>query len=235
MLGSDVLRLRPVLCQVVELPHVLVKVAPARKRWMQRVGKPPSASWPRLRSASRLDWSFDGGLAQERFHLAVRFWRDAALRQARLRVCQRCDRQSSCAHLAAPVVAPRIGRTPPETPIDPVTGDGRLFPLVGRASRPAQVWIALSVCAAGCVLGCSVAAATVSKPFAANVSLAGVGPLKFGMNATQVANLVGGPIVAVGNGDTSAWLYVPICSGALQGAASFFGPTPTWTTRPATA
>jgi len=55
------------------------------------------------------------------------------------------------------------------------------------------------------------------------VSLAGVGPLTLDLSARQVANVVDGPILGLG-ASSSASLYVPICSGAMQGTAYFFGP-----------
>jgi hypothetical protein len=59
------------------------------------------------------------------------------------------------------------------------------------------------------------------------VTLEGVGGVRIGMDAKRVAALLDAPVVAVSDQESSAWAYVPICSGGMAGVATFFGPDQT--------
>ena len=85
-------------------------------------------------------------------------------------------------------------------------------------------WLASAMSVAVVAFTCAAAVGAQSGPLPAPVTLAGVGGVRIGMGSRQVARLLGAPIVGVDSGDTSVWLYVPICAGAMQGVAGFFGP-----------
>jgi hypothetical protein len=84
--------------------------------------------------------------------------------------------------------------------------------------------VAAGICGATFVLVLAVAGSAASRPLPAPVTLAGVGGIRLGMTSTQVARLLHTPLVVIGNGGSSAWGYIPICSSPLRGEAIFFGP-----------
>jgi hypothetical protein len=57
----------------------------------------------------------------------------------------------------------------------------------------------------------------------AAVTLQGVGGIRIGMSAAQVARMLHAETLAVFEG-SSEWTYTAICAGKMQGVAGFFGP-----------
>jgi hypothetical protein len=80
----------------------------------------------------------------------------------------------------------------------------------------------LAVAAVAVAVATTLAFGASTRPIPAPVTLAGVGGIKIGMEPKQVAAMFHAPTL-VWPSSTDEALFVPLCSGAMQGVAQFYG------------